>query len=220
MNSIIEAEDFSSIPTYLSSLSNASFRTAGYVLGERIMQEVSPVAFWNIFIELNKFDSKAFLLTTLKALISRSGVGDVSFSDSAFKDFLVSIQNRPVDSHKTIKFILPNLSGVQQIEQFFLNLGLKERNEWIPYLLEVSSLPSQFLLFNSLRYVEHDMNFLVRVARVLIRKGDSLSFNVASLMKIYFGLDEIKGTFSLQLRPYELSRIEQSYDAFCKAMQF
>jgi hypothetical protein len=48
-----------------------------------------------------------------------------------------------------------------------------------------------------------------------MKRGDGLSFNLASLIKAYFGLDELKGTFSLRLKPYELARIESSYKAFC-----
>jgi hypothetical protein len=52
-----------------------------------------------------------------------------------------------------------------------------------------------------------------------MKQGDGLSFNVASVFKIYFGLDSIRGTFSLQLAPYELSRLEQSYEAFAKVVE-
>ena len=81
-------------------------------------------------------------------------------------------------------------------------------------------MPSYFLLFNSLHFIEHDTDRLIRIASYLIRLGDTLSFNLASLMKAYFGLVQVKGTFSLALEPYELSRIASSYGVFCQKMQF
>jgi hypothetical protein len=56
------------------------------------------------------------------------------------------------------------------------------------------------------------------VAYFLMKRGDALSFNLASLMKEYFGLEEMKGTFSLRLKPFELARLETSYRAFCDKM--
>ena len=40
----------------------------------------------------------------------------------------------------------------------------------------------------------------------------------ASIVKVAFGLDELSGTFSLRLQPYQISRLEQSYEAFCQSM--
>lgn len=42
---------------------------------------------------------------------------------------------------------------------------------------------------------------------------------MASLIREYFGLDEVKGTFSLRLRPYQLSHIETSYESFLDIMR-
>jgi hypothetical protein len=42
---------------------------------------------------------------------------------------------------------------------------------------------------------------------------------MASLLRLSFGLEEVRGTFSLSLEPYQLARIEQSYDAFLQTMK-
>ena len=52
----------------------------------------------------------------------------------------------------------------------------------------------------------------------LMKKEDSLAFNFVSLMKVYFDLPEIKGTFSLRLNPYEIGRAEASFDSFVKIL--
>jgi hypothetical protein len=53
-----------------------------------------------------------------------------------------------------------------------------------------------------------------------MKRGDSQSFNLASLLRLSFGLEEVRGTFSLSLEPYQLSRVEQNYDAFVQVMTF
>lgn len=77
-----------------------------------------------------------------------------------------------------------------------------------------------FLLLRALRYVEHDRALLIRTCYFLMKAGDALSFNMAALLRTYFALEEVRGTFSLSLKPYELARIEQSYDAFLQAVRF
>ena len=52
-----------------------------------------------------------------------------------------------------------------------------------------------------------------------MRKGDALSFNLASVAKVYFDLPQVKGTFSLKLDPYQLGRLEMSYASFRRVMQ-
>lgn len=52
-----------------------------------------------------------------------------------------------------------------------------------------------------------------------MKRGDALSFNLASVTKSYFDLPAVGGTFSLRLRPYELSLLEASYADFCAVMR-
>ena len=47
-----------------------------------------------------------------------------------------------------------------------------------------------------------------------MKKNNDMAYNMASILKHYFGIDELKATFSLLIEPYELSYIEQNYDNF------
>ena len=218
--SYVNTGDFSGLTSYLETLSHSLFRTAGYMLGERIMAQSEPAVFWTLFIHLNRYDNKAFLVTTTKAFIQRLHQGDVSLHDQAFADFSVWIQEHDVDRQKFLRLILPEVKQVDDLRYLFGALGLREALSWLPYLLDCPTLPASYLLFSSLRHLEHDVPRLERIAYALIRRGDTLSFNLASLMKAYFGLEHVKGTFSLQLKPFQLSRLELSYEAFCQAVSF
>jgi len=79
-------------------------------------------------------------------------------------------------------------------------------------------MPVFYVLFHTLKYVEHDRSILIRTVYFLMKRGDDRSFNFASLLRSYFGLEEVKGTFSLKIEPYQLARLEGSYEAFSQSI--
>ena len=212
----IDAENFDSLLELLYSFSHSQFRTAVYMIGERYALELPKDTFWNLFALLQQRDAKAFLVVMLKALSVRMAKGDAAISDDGFER-LCGLMN-DIDRQKTIDYLLPFLTDDEQVRQLFHCFGMQEASEWMPYLIRVNTLPCAFVLFSSLRYIEHERDYLVRIAYYLMKRGDGLSLNLASLMKAYFGLEELKGTFSLQLKPFELARLETSYKAFCEKM--
>ena len=52
----------------------------------------------------------------------------------------------------------------------------------------------------------------------LAQRGDRLSFNLAALLKQYFGLAGVAGQFSLRLHPYEHGRLDASFEAFVRVL--
>ena len=213
---LVMQEEYARLTDVLDSLSHSQFRTAVYMIGERYAPGLPADAFWRLFTTLVKWNPKAFLVVMLKAFSERMGKGTAGIRDDGFSR-LCGIMNE-VDRQKTIDFMLPFLTDDEEVRHLFRCLGLQEAGRWIPYLIRVNTLPCAFVLFSSLRYIEHERDYLVRIAYYLMKRGDGLSFNLASLMKAYFGLDELKGTFSLQLKPFELARLETSYKAFCEKM--
>ena len=208
--------DFNGLFSLLDSFSHSQFRTAVYMLGEKFSLELPVDGFWELFAQLISKDSRAFLVVMLKALTKRMEQGHVEIYDKGFLS--VCRKMNETDRRKTIVFLLPYLKDDEQVRHLFKCFMMQDAIEWIPFLIKVNTLPCAFVLFSSLRHIEHDRDYLIRVAYFLMKQGDGLSFNLASLMKVYFGLDELKGTFSLQLKPFELARLETSYKAFCEKM--
>jgi len=211
----VASGDYDGLLDLLGSLSHAQFRTAVYMLGENFALKLEAEAFWRLFSVLLENNSKAFLIVMLKALAQRMEKGNAGIEDEGF--VMLCSQMNEVDRQKTIAFLLPYLKDDEQVRHLFRCFAM-ESHEWIPYLIKVNTMPCAFVLFSSLRYIEHERDYLVRIAYYLMKRGDGLSFNLASLMKAYFGLEELKGTFSLQLKPFELARLETSYKAFCEKM--
>ncbi len=218
LNATLGGGGCAALPGFLRSLSVAQFRTAGYILGERIAIEMEPSRFWELFLTLVSMDNRAFLVTMLHALTLRLSKGDVSLYDDGFER-LVAIFTE-TDATKALRHLLPLQQSPESVARLLSCMKVDDTMRRIRLLLPVGTVACAFVLFRTLRYVEHDHALLVRVAASLVRQGDSVSFNLASLMRAYFGLNELKGTFSLQLAPWQLGRIETSYEAFSQVMLF
>lgn len=212
---------------YLAEMSNAQFRNASRVLGERLLPSVGNDVFWQNFSTLFLSDRKAYLGTLLKALVLRlsprgaevttSGLEESGIWEPEFVSVCAELTD--TDRKKVLLALLPLLASPADAERILLQCGLNEGSAWIPFLLQVQSRPCYFLLLKALRYVEHDKPLLIRTCHFLMKRGDGLSFSMASLLRLSFGLEEVRGTFSLSLEPYQLARIEQSYDAFLQTMK-
>lgn len=200
----------------LSSFSRSEQRTAGYMLGERLLLDCPAELYWQMTEALVRYDSKAYLITLMKTFLLRLRQGTASLSDVPFGRLAAGFNE--VERQKVALLLLPELEQPKQVEQLFQLLGLAKGREQLVYLVRVDTLPCLFLLLRSLRYVEHDRAEVLKVARQLMKRGSGSSFNLASIVKVAFGLDELSGTFSLRLQPYQIARLEQSYEAFCQSV--
>ena len=200
----------------LSSFSRSEQRTAGYMLGERLLLDCSAELYWQMTEALVCYDSKAYLITLMKTFLLRLSRGTASLSDVPFGRLAAGFNE--VERQKVALLLLPELEQPKQVEQLFQLLGLAKGREQLVYLIRVDTLPCLFLLLRSLRYIEHDRAEVLKVARQLMKRGSGSSFNLASIVKVAFGLDELSGTFSLRLQPYQIARLEQSYEAFCQSV--
>lgn len=200
----------------LSSFSRSEQRTAGYMLGERLLLDCPAELYWQMTEALVCYDSKAYLITLMKTFLLRLSRGTASLSDVPFGRLAAGFNE--VERQKVALLLLPELEQPKQVEQLFQLLGLAKGREQLVYLIRVDTLPCLFLLLRSLRYVEHDRAEVLKVARQLMKRGSGSSFNLASIVKVAFGLDELSGTFSLRLQPYQIARLEQSYEAFWQSV--
>ena len=216
-----EAMDWDGLAAYLGGLSHKDFRMAGDIIGERLLPQVEPPVFWGAFHALLAFHAKAFLGTMLKsARVRRQTVG-FTLRDGGFllvADFL-NRQGTAVDRGKFIMAMLRMFGeDVAELEHLFQCLHVEDGQGRMDYLLQGDGMACAYLLFRAMRHVEHDHELLARCCRLLMKKGDRLSFNLASLAKVYFDLPQVKGTFSLRVSPYQLGRLESSYADFKKMM--
>jgi hypothetical protein len=212
----LQAEDAEELVRLLDSFSRSEQRTAGYMLGERLLLECRTDVYWKMTEVLVRYDSRAYLITLMKTFLVRLKQGTASLSDEPFARLAASFNN--VERQKVALLILPELDQPKLVEMLFRLMGIGMGREQMVYLVRVNTLPCLFLLLRSLRYIEHDRGEVLQVAYQLMKRGTGSSFNLASIIKVAFGLDELTGTFSLRLQPYQIARLEQSYEAFCQSV--
>lgn len=216
----IRAGKAEALRDYLLSLRNADFRLAGAVLTEKTLWDVARTEgddsdFWTFAAVLVTANSRAFLGTMLKAAMALG----LTTPSAAFAKACTTA----VDCRKVLEALLPLAANPADVNALMLqfredeNIGDKSGHS-VPLtetlLFRVGTPPAYFVLFNLLKQHEDDAAYLRRFGVELIRKGDKRSFNLACIIKEYFALPELPGTFSLSLQPYELSRLDTNYDSF------
>lgn len=230
LGQLFASADWDGLITYLDSLSNRHFRTAGYLIGERMLTDASPEVFWQVAQRLITWQPKAFTVTMAKAATPRFKANTLSLDDDGFMRLAEALKSdeRLIDRQKLLFQWLPAVSQPATMERLFDMLGIHDSRRRVEFLLHTDGLVAAFVLLRTLRFEEHDRDYLTTVCRQLIRrastlshtqgKADSLSFNLASLLRTYFDLPDIQGTFSLALQPYELSRLDTDFDTFRRAV--
>ena len=211
---VVQSGNTEELVRLLDSFSRSEQRTAGYMLGERLLLECTADLYWQMTEALVRYDSRAYLITLMKTFLVRMERGTAALSDQPFARLAAAFNE--VERQKVALLLLPMIDCPEHVEKLFHIIGIPKGREQMVYLVRIDTLPCLFLLLRSLRYIEHDRTEVLKVARQLMKRGTGASFNLASIIKVAFGLDELTGTFSLRLQPYQIARIEQSYEAFCQ----
>lgn len=216
----IVAKNAEELREYLRSLRNTEHRAASVVLAEAATwQGLSEEEFWNFFLVLATDNAKAYLGTLLKAVIALHHHIPMRFCNEALDHFAKNVAS-DIDRRKTLDALLPLLSNTAEIKRILTLFGLPEKEERIRagFLFRAGTPSSYFLLFRILQRWEDEPQTLRRFAIELIRKGDKTSFNMACIVREYFNLEALPGTFSLNLPPYELSRLDTHFKAFSQIL--
>ena len=189
------------------------------MLGERVVPTLDEADVWALVSALVEHNTRAFLVTMMKAVAARMKQGTMPLRSAGSRVFFAMVRDNEVDRQKVLAELLPVVTEAEDVAWLLGKLGVEEGRERLAALLRVQTTAASYALFRTLYHVEHERPLLVRTVRFLMQRGDALGFNLASLVKTYYGLDEVTGTFSLHIEPYELARLANSYEAFSRAMR-
>lgn len=216
---LIHAKDWNGLYQHFRSASNADFRKMEVVVRERVMPQLSNQDFWEAYQHLLEYRRQAFLPCVLGAAgLAKDGTLDFRCKEAqSVAQWLHD--NSPESLAKIVRMALPMLVSAEQIEALFQFAGFHDERECVAVLLKESTPYAYYVLFNVLRRAADNQSLLHAACLAIMKKNDDMSFNMASLLRSYFDLIDIKSTFSLQIEPYELSYIEQSYDNFLHVLK-
>ena len=200
ISAFVSARQAEALRDYLRTLRNSDFRAAGIVMSEaKCWEQLDEAEFWHFFLILN--------------------VQSLTFESEDFGRFATETAT-DIDRRKALEALLPLLSTPEAVEQMLQRFLLSQETPVTRALclLRISSPATLFLLFRTLKEVDDDPNLIRRFAVELIRRGDKQAYNMACILRDYFDLEALPGTFSLQLAPYELSRLDTNFDYFVKIL--
>lgn len=220
LSTYLAAGDAEALRDRLKTLRHAEFRAAGSVMCEgRFWETVTEAEFWRFFLVLAADNAKAYVGTMLKAAAARHCHRPLVCEAEAFRAFAQDVAS-DIDRRKTLDALLPLFDQEEKVERLMTLFRVNEENDRVRagYLFRAGTPVCYFLLFRLLKKWEDDVPTLRRFAVELIRKGDKSSFNLACILREYFNLDEVPGTFSLRLPAYELSRLDAHPEAFLKIL--
>lgn len=213
----LAAGDAEGLRDYLTNLPNTAFRTAGFMLGNGQLQQLTGERFWHFFRTIVPTHTKAYLGTFLKAAADKCGQEGLGHAQAALSDFAAVAT--PIDRRKTLEKLLPVLQDTDDAETLLTLFSTGDPHDETDLLVRIATPRAYFLLMRRLRTMEEEPETLHACCLQLMRKGDHLSFNMACVVQAYFGLKDLPGTFSLRVEPYQLSLLETSYEDFCKIIR-
>ena len=219
IKSYVAVGDWDGLIRFFSKLSNSEFRTACNMMATEVAPQLADDDYWNCFRMLFADNPKAWLVTMLKAGLKKYAASSFLFQGPVLEGMchMISQEGRRIDERKLLQHILPVLKTPDEVELLLKYLQLDDEPA-ARYLIECHTSPCYFALFQRMRRMDNQPELLSLLCAELLRRGGDKAFNFVSMIKNYFDLPAVKGIFSLRINPYELSRLDSSYELFCQML--
>ena len=210
---LVQAHDWEGLTEWLNSLSNMEFRRMERVMREEVLPRLENELFWETLLHIIIYKRAAFL-SGVTAVGHLATDGTLDFGTEAVGQLHEHLKATAPDSLvKICNMMLPLMQTEEQAWGLLEAFHVENEVTRLSVLLKVNSPLSYYLIFKTLKLVE-DKVIAHKCCMVIIKRGDDKAFNMVSLIKTYFGLDELPARFSLTIEPYELSHIDKDFDAF------
>lgn len=218
MLALSSQEDLSLLGDYLQGMTNSEFRTASRLLSDRVLIKLYGENFWRVFSYLSIFKPKAFLGTCLKAAETLYKGNNISFEGIALSEYASYLreQSMKIDINKFLRTAVVLVKEEKEFALIWKMFGVYEAEERIDFLMLGTTPALYYEVFKECKRLQDSHDYLRKLCYVLIRKGDNLSFNLASIICTYFGIKGVSAMFSLNIEPYKLNYIESSRHNFEK----
>lgn len=213
--------ELSGLGEYLLGLNNSNFRVASVLLADEVLVRLRGEDFWRVFAYLSLLRPKAFLGTCLKAAarLYKGGLVSVRSGNLAAYAAHLTRNGMEIDRMKFFRAMLGLVEKEEDFAEIWRMFGVGKPESRIDSLLKYcSTVVAYYEVFKECKRVQDNRDFLKRVCYALIKKGDNLSFNLASILQSYFDLQGLGARFSLKVEPYKLSYIEASLQNFEKVI--
>lgn len=222
LTALAHERNWDAMQEYLDTLSNSRFRTASYILAERILPQVDAETLWECFEQIVAKNTKVYLMTFLKAAVQQYRGHKITFADKRFLAFANNTANKPqsIDRQKCLRTLLPILKTYEEIITLLSYFCADDAKKQLNYLVHTEeSIVSYYAIFQLLRQQDIPADELITNLNIILKRSTPTAYNFVSIMREYFGITNQQGNFSLKLKPYQLSRIEQNFDIFSQTLK-
>lgn len=208
----IQKKDWEGLYSKFTHMTNSEFRRSESIVRNGLAQ-LEENDFWDAYLHLVMFRRQSFLscILSIGTLAAKDALKFDGEEASKLAEWI--LQNSEDSVAKILKMALPLLKTESQIEGMLHLFKVDDEKMWIDILLKEDTPIAYYMLFKAAKKID-DVETEKKICRTAIKKGNDMAFNMASIMKSYFALEDISSTFSLRIEPYELSYLEQSYENF------
>ncbi len=212
----IAQKDWTQLHATLARLSRSEFKRAEHIVREQVLPRMANDDFWDALLHLVAYRPQSFLSGIL-AIRPLADSGRLSCDCDGARRLAATLDED--QRRKLVSMAIPRLRTEAQMAAMFRLFHIDDERSQAAMLIKEDTPLTYFLLFQALRRLADDRDFLLRCCRFLLRKGDDRALNMVSILRQYFGLDELRGRFSLRIEPHEASFVDSSFERFRYALE-
>lgn len=210
---LVDKGDGEALLLALRNLTNSEARTAGALLADELFPEMAtPQTFQDVFNVVVPTNARAYLGTFLKAAVKLYSRGHLDLTDERWKAFGAIAS--AIDCRKTLEALLPLASHNNEAAALLANFTDGTIFGYASAALRAGTIPAYYCMFRHLQQADADHDFLRNCCLQLLKRGRPRDFNMACILKTYFGLSNVPARFSLTLPVYKLSRLDLTLKSF------
>jgi len=209
----VDARDWTGVERLLGSLSNMELRRMERVMREEVLTRLDNGLFWETLLHIIIYKRAAFL-SGVVAVEHLARDGTLDFGNEWVKRLYEYLRETNEESLvKLCSMMMPLLHTEKQVEGMFKALHVENEVTKLLVLLKVDSPLSYYLIFKTLKLIENK-TIARKCCMAIIKRQNDMAYNAVSLIKAYFGLEDLPARFSLKVEEYELSHIDRNFDTF------
>ncbi|MBQ6966113.1 MAG: hypothetical protein IJP82_10595 [Bacteroidaceae bacterium] len=210
---LVDARDWTGVERLLGSLSNMELRRMERVMREEVLTRLDNGLFWETLLHIIIYKRAAFL-SGVVAVEHLARDGTLDFGNEWVKRLYEYLRETNEESLvKLCSMMMPLLHTEKQVEGMFKALHVENEVTKLLVLLKVDSTLSYYLIFKTLKLIENK-TIARKCCMAIIKRQNDMAYNAVSLIKAYFGLEDLPARFSLKVEEYELSHIDRNFDTF------
>lgn len=212
LSTAVRQQDWHTLDTLLTRLTNTEFRKAERMLREEVLPTLSNDDFWLAYLHLIIYKRQAFL-SGIRAASHLAQERTLRFDTPSAQQVAATLDEP--QALKVIDMALPLMQNQSQITGLFRLFHIDDERRRVALLIRIDTPLAYYMLFRALSHIPDNRPLALRCYRYILRRHNDRAYNMASILRTYFGLHEAQEQLSLNIEPYELSYLDRNYERFC-----